>query len=466
MNTDSTGRSAAEPAGCMPPGPRGYPIVGMLPSLLRDPLGLAQSLIGQYGGIASLNLGVQTIYVVGHPDYAQHILRDSAANFGKNGGMWPAIELLFGKGLATTDGDIWLKQRRMMQPIFQRQKLASLTSLMIAAIAEELDRLGRETQAGTPINVGREMETITIRVFLKSLFGANMASCDLESVGSAIGSALAHTVLRMGLYFIPAWLPIPGTRAFQRDVRTIDQIVFRIIDEHRKKAASEGDLLDLLLQARDAETGAGMDDKQIRDEAVTLFIAGYDTTSPALGWALYLLWKNPAVAEKVRAEVAEVLGNRLPDLESLGRLSYTKMVFQEVLRLYPTVWIMNRISAAESEIGGYKIPARSTVVVLPHMIHRNTQFWDNPEEFRPERFAAENTAGRHSCAYMPFGAGAHKCIGNHFALLEGTLVLAMLTQRYQVKLRPGQNFEAKGAGALQFRHRILADLLPAGPSQG
>ncbi len=247
-------------------------------------------------------------------------------------------------------------------------------------------------------------------------------------------------------------LPLPANRRFDKALQTIDEVVHRIIRERRRSGQEGGDdLLSMLMEARDEETGETMSDRQIRDEVTTIYLAGHETTAVTLAWAWYLLSKSPDVARQVREEVSLVLGDRTPGIEDLPNLTYTRMVLDETLRLYPAAWMISRTAVEEDEIGGYRIPAGHTLFLSPYFTHRRTDLWPNPEGFDPERFAPENGNGRPRFAYYPFGGGPRLCIGNNFALMEATLIVAMVMQRYRLDLMPGQTVKAHPKGTLRPR---------------
>lgn len=442
----------------LPPVPRGYPLVGVLPQMARDPLRFSAQLIRQYGDIVSLDLKLAKVYLIGHPDLAQYVLRDHAANFTKDGGMWDALRLLGGDGLGTSDGEVWRQQRRMMQPLFHRQRLAGLPPLITGAVKESIAPWETAAAEHRPFDVAHAMEHITMRVILKTICSVSISDAEIEALSQAIGVAFRFIGVRMWTYFLPPWLPLPGSRGFREALQTIDRIIYRIINDRRQKPAVADDLLTLLLNARDEVTEKGMSDRQIRDEVVGFYVAGYETVATALSWTLHLICQHPEVEQKLRAELEAVLGGRTPGFAELGQLTYTKMVFQESMRLYPPAWVLPRRAVAEDVVGGYRIPRDAIVAILFYAIQRHPLVWAEPEAFKPERFADESKLPRARCAYLPFGAGARQCIGSNFALMEGPLVLAMLLQRFRMRSWPGHKVEPEGNLALRPRHGVLVSL--------
>lgn len=425
----------------LPPGPRGYPVVGMAPKLVRDPLKAFSDAANEYGDLVRMSIGPGDVFLVRHPDYVHHVLRERSSNYVRGGGAWETLALLFGNGLAVSEGDFWRRQRRLMQPQFHQKALAKLVPSMISTIKRELSSWQDRADGAQRVDLVDEMKRLTMSVFLTGMFGADIAPSDAKLAGEAITQSLSYVQSRMLLHWLPSWMPLPGARRFRDSMESLDRIVRSIIDS-RGAGSGGDDLLSLLLSAR-SEDGEAMSRDQVRDEIFTFFIAGYETTATAMMWTFCLLCQHPQVEAGVRAEVSRVLGGRDPTYEDIAKLPYTSMVIHESMRIYPPVWIVMRQSVENDKIGGYFVPAGSLMVVLPHIVHRHPGFWDAPEVFMPERFANMRSAQRHRRAYMPFGLGPHQCIGNNFALIEATLILAMAAQRYSMKLVPGFQVQAK-----------------------
>jgi cytochrome P450 len=290
------------------------------------------------------------------------------------------------------------------------------------------------------VDIAVEMMRLTLRIVGQALF-----SIDLSNEASIVGQAFAtiRTLLTDYIYnpFPPLTIPTPRNRRIQKAIRTLDMVVHDIITEHRQQYSEKGDLLSMLLQASDEETGQKMSDQQLRDEVMTLLLAGHETTANALTWTWYLLAQYPEIERRLHAELEQVLGGQLPTVEHLPELSYTRMVLEEVLRLYPPAFGFNRKAIADDEIGGYVVPANTLIWISPYTTHRHPDFWENPEVFEPERFSSERSAGRPHFAHFPFGGGPRLCIGNNFAMMEAQLILATLAQRYRLRLVPGHKVE-------------------------
>lgn len=422
-----------------------WPLLGALPALLTNPIAMFEAAHKRHGDIYRLHLGPMQPVVLNHPRHAQHVLRDHAANYRKGGAMWETLRALLGNGLVVSEGEFWLRQRRMMQPQFHRQRLAGLTDLMVNAMAESLASWAPAAGHGQPVNLLPAFNHLTMRVVIDTLFGASMARETMTEVAEAMGYVLDYLMVGAATQGLPAWLPIPGKRRYRREIARVDRIVYELIATARKGGGG-GDhhLLAMLLDVVDDQTGEGMSDRQLHDEVSTLFLAGYETTSIALTWALHYLTRDPAVMQKMREEVDRVLGSRTPTFADLPQLTYTRMVLQEVMRLRPPSYWLPRVAVEDDEIDGYPIPAGTEVISMTYMIHHHPEFWPEPDRFDPERFAehgVRGSGGRHPFAFIPFGAGQRLCIGRDFAMMEGTLALAMVMQRYRVEAVEGRAAE-------------------------
>ncbi len=408
---------------------KGLPLVGSLPQIIKNPFGYLKQAHATYGDIYNLNLGISKMLIVNHPRQMQHILVDNAQNYRKGGAMWDTVRAMLGNGLVVSEGSFWMRQRRMMNPQFHRQRLAALNDLMVSAIAEALDTW-EQSANGSDFNVASAFSELTMKVITRTLFGTGLSNAEMDRVSKAMNYALTYIVQAIVLSSLPSWMPAPGKKEFEQSIKLIDETVYRIIADSRKDNGESNHLMAMLLDMVDDETGEGMTDQQLRDEVTTLFLAGYETTSIALAWAFDLLTHHPDVMEKLQAEVDSAIGDRLPTFADLMKLPYSRMILQETLRIRPAAWQLPRTAIEDDEIDGYPIPAGTTITGLIYMCHYHPEEWDNPEVFDPERFQPEKTEKRHQFAYMPFGAGQRKCIGMDFALMEGQLALAMVAQRY------------------------------------
>ncbi len=452
--------SLKEPsAGATAPGPFGHPLFGSTPALRRAPLWTLMKSWREYGDIVRLRLGGPFIgHLLAHPDAVKVVLQDHQSNYGKVPWYNDKFKSLIGEGLFTSEGSLWLRQRRLAQPAFHRQRLAALGTIMTDTVEELLRRWEPELDSGRPLDVRAEMMRLAMSVVARALLGGDV-SREAEAIGHAIDIAIDYTYERMQSYFdLPGRFPLPSTRRFERARAELDGIVYRIIAERRHSSEDRGDLLSMLLAARDEDTGEGMSDTQVHDEVMTIFLAGHETTAVALTWAWYILSRHPHIAERLRAELREVLGGHVPTVQDLPALKYTEMVMQETLRLYPPAWLMTRMPREDDEIGGYRIPARTPVYLCQYITHRHSAFWDNPEGVDPERFSPERSAGRPRWAYFPFGGGPRQCIGSAFALMEAQLALATIAQRCRLDLVPGQRIVLDPKITLRPRYGLLMTL--------
>ena len=410
---------------------KGLPLVGSLPQLIKNPFGYLKQARENYGDIYNLNLGISKMLIVNHPRQMQHILVDNAQNYRKGGAMWDAVRAMLGNGLVVSEGSFWMRQRRMMNPQFHRQRLAALNDLMVSAITEALDTWEKSAN-GSDFNVASAFSELTMKVITRTLFGTGLSTEEMDRVSKAMNYALTYIIQAIVLNSLPSWMPAPGKKEFEQSIKQIDDTVYRIIADSRKDNGESNHLMAMLLDMVDDETGEGMTDQQLRDEVTTLFLAGYETTSIALSWAFDMLTHHPDVMEKLQAEVDSAIGDRLPTFADLMKLPYSRMILQETLRIRPAAWQLPRTAIEDDELDGYRIPAGTTITGLIYMCHYHPEEWENPEVFDPERFQPAKSEKRHKFAYMPFGAGQRKCIGMDFALMEGQLALAMVAQRYKL----------------------------------
>lgn len=422
----------------------GFPVVGVLPDLFRQqPFEFMRNVIREHGDLVKLNVGPQAIYLVSNPDYLQHILRDNHHNYQKPDLLYKAAKKVIGNGLVISTGDFWLRQRRMMQPYFHRKFLVGLTDVMTSGIGEILDTWEPAVRSSEVMNMGNEMSRITMNIITKTMFGLDLPAEDMAKVFHDMPRMIDHATIRGYLPFLPDWFPIPGDSQFEKSLENVRDVVMRIIEQRRQDSNDANDLITMLLHAVDEETNEQMTDEQIFDEAMTIFLAGFETTSTALTWLWHLLDQNPQVEQKLRAEITTVLGDGVPTLESIRQLTYTKMVFQETMRMFPPVPLLPRVAVEADRLGDFAIPEKATLVLFFYGVHHNEKVWEQPDVFDPERFTPERSKGRSQFAYLPFSGGPRQCIGNEFAYMEGVLAMAMMLQRYRVSLLPDHKVTPK-----------------------
>jgi cytochrome P450 len=435
----------------VPPGPRGNVVLGSIGDIYRDRLRFVLDLARIYGDVLQYRVAHMRIYQINHPEGVGRLLHDNHRNYSKDVATFGTLKLFLGNGLFTSDGDFWRRQRRLAQPAFHRRRVANFGGLMTDATLAMLDRWQARETAEQPLDVATEFMRLTMEVVTLALFSTSVEH-DIGKIGSAITTLLDDVTFRFTFPFYPPLkVPTLRNRRFLTARATLDGIVYRIIAE-RRRPDEHDDLLALLMEVRDEKTGEGMSDKQLRDEVVTLFLAGHETTANALTWASYLLSTHVAIERRLRAEVDETLQGRIPTDSDLPNLTYTRMVIDETLRLYPPAWITNRRAMEADTVCGYRIPADATVSISPYVTHRDPTLWQNPEGFDPDRFAPERSDARPHYAYFPFGGGPRRCIGKGFALMESTLVLALLTQRCELHLVPGRRVETEAMATLRPRH--------------
>lgn len=442
-----------------PPKPRGYPLVGQLPGMVRNGPALFLELASKHPGeVIEVDLGINSLFLTTHPDHAQRVLVDNWRNYSKGAGMWRPIRRFLGAGLLTAEGDTWFRNHRLIQPLFSSKQLSAMVEQMIDVVEQEVAQLAERID-GAPVEMDREMMRTTQRVVLATMFGTTLPQERLDALGQSILGALEMINLRMFLHFVPEAL-LPGERVFKRTIATLDEGIQWLIDERRRQPSAREDLLSLLLAVRD-EGGGRMDDRQLRDELVTMFVAGNETTAIAMTWLLYLLDQNPEIDERVCAELDAVLGDRRPTPADIQALECSRRVIQETLRLYPPSWLIPRKAEQADDLGGYAIPAGATVIVSQYVQHYDARVWPSPATFDPDRFLPERATGRPRGAYIPFGSGPRHCIGNNFAILEALVILASLRRRMRARLVPGHVVVPHAATTLRPRHGLRMTLHPA-----
>jgi cytochrome P450 len=410
----------------------------MLPEFRSDRLGFLVRTARDYGGVARFGLRWRSAFLVTDPTAVKRVLQDNADNYGRKTRSVDALRETLGNGLLTTTGPTWWRNRRLAQPSFHKQRLAGFAGVMAEAAADAVDRLARAGAGGASFDLVPEMSRLTLRILGRCLFERELTE-DADAVGGALQVVLHHTIDKLGsLIPMPAAVPTPKNLRFRSALRALDRVVLSLIAERRRDGADRGDLLSMLLAARDEDSGEGLDDRQLRDEVMTLLLAGHETTAMALSWTFYLLSLHPAARRTLEQEVDATVTGAGPRLEDLPRLRYTRMVLDESLRLYPPAWVITRSATGADELGGYDIPAGSAILLSPYVTQHNPALWDDPEGFDPERFASPENDVRPRYAYHPFGGGPHLCIGAGFAIMEASIVLAAVARRLRVDLEPGR----------------------------
>lgn len=415
-------------AACRPPGPRGLPLLGNLPEFSRDVLGYYRQWSQQYGDIVALRLGRWPAMLLNHPNHVEHVLVENARNFIKFPFFFRHVGAVFGQGLLTSEGEFWHRQRRLMAPAFAPQRLAAYGEATLRYTEAMLETW----RADDVRDVHADMMALTLRIAAKSLFDAEVDE-DVAEIGQAFGAITKEIAVRIRRPFrIPDAVPTPGNIRYVRAVRCIDRLVARIIEKRRQDGADRGDLLSMLMLARD-ENGQPMTDRQLRDEVVTLLLAGHETTALALSWAWYLLAQHRDAESKLAAELRDVVGERATTMSDLPHLAFTRQVVTEAMRLYPPAWGFGREALVDCEIDGYAIPAGTTIIISPWVLHRDPRYFEGPAEFRPERWSEAFARQLPRSVYIPFGGGPRVCLGNRFAMMEAVLILATVAQRFRLQ---------------------------------
>jgi cytochrome P450 len=431
-----------------PPGP---PLRKGIVSSLRyyaafalDPISFVRSRFDAYGDIYYAPNASGGLFVVRHPDHVREVLSVRAASYGKEHTAFTQLKRVLGDGLLISEGDTWKRQRRMVQPAFAPPRMAAYGDVMVEEACRTADRWERRRGA-EPLHIDREMTALTLRIVSRTLFGHDVGDEDIRTIAHAM-TAFQGSLASSDL--VPAWVPVLGRGGAMRALERLDRIVYRLIRERTERgdAGARPNLLQLLVDAVDTEgpdASAHLSEREVRDQLVTLFLAGHETTSLALTWALYCLSQAPEAERALHEELDRVLEGRPPSPADLERLPYIEQVLLEAMRLYPPVYAVGRRAREDTEIGGYAVPRGSEVMVWLYMTHHDPRYYPEPEAFRPERFEKERAAALPKMAYLPFGGGPRACIGKAFAMMEGRLILATLAQRFRLALAPGQRVRAR-----------------------
>jgi cytochrome P450 len=418
----------------------------MLMRMARDRLSVMRDVSARYGDAVRLPLGPKTMYFFNHPDYAKHVLADNAANYRKGIGLVHARRVL-GDGLLTSEGELWRKQRRVIQPAFLAKRIARQADAIAKEAAELSARLLARAGQG-PVDMRQEMTRLSLGVLGRTLLDADLGSFDslAESFEAVQDQAMFEM---MTLNAVPLWAPLPKQLRFHRARRDLERVVDQLVAEHGERSGD--DVLSRLVASTRAEADPRVARQRMRDELVTLLLAGHDTTASTLGWALHLIDQNPEAGERMRAEAAQVLTGDELGYEDLHRLPYTSMVVQETMRLYPPVWLLPREAVGDDRIGGYRVPAGADVLICPYTLHRHPEYWPSPDRFDPERFEVRRAGERHRYAYIPFGAGPRVCVGSSLGMMEATIVLATLARDVRLSTAPGHRVVAEPMLTLRAR---------------
>lgn len=440
-----------------PPGPRGHWLWGNIAAFQTDRLGYMTEAAREYGGIVYLRFAYRKVWLVTEPSVIESVLVTQARQFRKHFAL-RINPVVLGNGLLTSEGDFWLRQRRLAQPAFARAQVAQY----VPTFVDHTRRMLSRWKGGAEYDILNEMMALTLGIASKTLFGAD-GEAHADNVRAALSVTQEEFVKRLVKPFqIPVWIPTPSNRRLMKAVRDLDLIVYDFIRQRRASGTVGHDLLSRLLAARDEGNGAGMSDRQLRDECLTIFLAGQETTALALSWSWYLLGQHPEAAERIYKEVDAVLGKRVPTADDLPLLKETEYVLLESMRLYPPAFVVGREALVDTTVAGYFCPRGTTILMPESVVHRDPRFFERPDEFVPERWQNDFERSLPNCAYFPFGAGPRICIGNTFAMMEMTLALAMMAQRFQFTLTPGQNITLGVQFTLRPQPGVRATLVDRG----
>ncbi len=445
----------------LPPGPRGFPSRSELLALREGPQEFLRKLAEEHGSPVRFPAGPLRFHLVTHPEGIRSVLVEGRTRFDRNTFQYGLLSAVTGEGLLTMDGPPWLVRRRLAQPSFHRAEIAAFVPMMATKTAHAAERWDRHAASGEPIDAAAEMMHLALQVVASALFSVEVGD-QADALARATLDVLHHVMSRARTFgVVPRWLPTTANRTFRRALGRLDAAIEEAIREARRSGGGGDDLLGRLMRSTDPDTGQRLTDRQLRDELMTMLIAGHETVASALAWTWHLLGGAPEADDRLAEEVRGALGGRAVRADDLERLPFTGRVFRETLRLYPPAWLVTRRAVVDVEIGGYRIPGGSLVVVSPYVTHRDGGLWEEPTRFDPDRFSPERSAGRHPLAYIPFGAGGHLCIGSHFAMVEAAVLLATLVARFRlvpageggVRVEPGVTLHPRGGLPMRVLRR-------------
>lgn len=447
--------------GARAPGSSGRRLLGHAPELRADPLGFLLGLFRDHGDVVRFGFGPKTAHLVVHPDAVKRVLVDEQRNYVK-GRLYADLKLAAGEGLVTSEGDHWRRNRRILQPAFHQRRIEPLATIATDATRALLDGWARA--GARPVDITEEMTRLVLRVAGLTLFSVDL-SLGADEVARVLPIVVHHVLDRSKhLVNIPERIPTPKNRRFTDALARLDRLINGMIERRRRHPGDRPDMLSMLIEARDEDSGEALSDADVRDEAITSFVAGHETAAASLSWLFYLVSRHPDAARRIRQEALAVLGeDGVPGFSHLPQMPFTRRVIEETLRLFPPPWIIPREAVADDVIGGYAIPAGSFVVLSPFITHRHPAFWENPEGFDPDRFAPERSQGRPAYAFLPFGAGPRKCIGANLAMMWMQLIVPMVLREVRLDLVPGYRVEFEPSVALRPRPGCRMSIVPAYP---
>ena len=440
----------------LPSGPSGWPFVGILPQMWKNPLGLFMRAALDFGDIALIDFGSRKAFLVNHPDYIKHVLLDNYHNYNKGITIGEVINRVLGEGLTTSQGALWRRQRRLMQPAFHYRSIAAMSEVILDEIEAMLIRW--QGIAGQMIDVRQEMMSLALTITVKTMFGTEIGE-EANEISRAWRVVLQHfNTTAFSIIKVPTNWATPANRRFEQALATLERIVNRMIAEGRQHSDRDN-VLSMLLRAQDEETGQSMSDKLVRDEVMNIFLAAHETTANTMTWGWYLLSQAPTVLIKLRDELKQVLNDRVPTVVDLTNLPYTSMIIDETLRLYPAFWLTYRAAYEADQLGDFSILPDDMILMSAYVMHRHPRYWHEPNQFKPERFA-QDLKKKQRFVYFPFGAGPRICIGNSFALMQAQLALAMIAQRFDLVPVPNRPVIPEARVTLQAKDGFWVTIQP------
>ena len=421
------------------PGPAGWPGIGVLPAVMRDTLGFFTTTAERHGDIARFRAGRETCHLISQPDAIGQVYQADTDRYYK-GEYYQLLSAALGDGLVTRNGDSWRRQRRLMQPALQKNRIDTWLDIIEAQTHALMSTWETPMTDGRPVEMAGEMLNLVQAILVRILFGRDIDYAVTSTMAEAvkdINTHLMRQIIQQPLFGgLLNRLPLPGNRRFHHAVRCVKDTVLNLLKQPTPQGADDA-LLPVFRAARDRETGSGMDPTQLQDELVNLFLAGHETTAQALAWTFYFLALHPDDAEQVRAESAQVLTDDDGTADQYGKLVYTRQVIEESMRLMPPIFMVSRTPMVDEPLGGFVMPKDSLVILSPYVMHRHPAYWDAPERFDPSRFAPDRSGARPRYAYFPFGGGPRLCLGIHLAMLEMVVIVARVLKNFQLTLAPG-----------------------------
>lgn len=443
-----------------PPGQRSLDLLKGLRQMRDHPHEYLLSCYQEFGDVVLIDVPGNPAFFINHPDHVQQVLQMNHRNYDKNTFQYQALAKITGDGLLTNiGGEGWLQKRRVAQPAFSTRALKEMVPIVVGAVEDMVAGWKTKIHTGDLIDIDREMMVCALDVVAKALFGADLTDQAYKLTGAVMDSLDYLIFQTRSLMMVPPWLPIAQNRNFRTSLLTIEGVVNDLIDQRSRKEPGE-DLLGMLLAAVDEDGEPVLSRQAVRDEVVTLLIAGHETVASSLTWSWYLLAQQMDVQAELSKEARAVLGDDPPTFEDLSKLTVTKQIYDEALRLYPPAWLITRRAIDEDYIGGYRIPPGAVMVISPYTMHRRPDLWPQPEQFNPERFTDEAAKGRHRFGFIPFGGGPRLCIGNRFAYIEATLILARVASQFELLLPPHVDVNVEALVTLRPKGGLPMQLIP------